>query len=197
DGLGSGGSGDCGGPGGSGRTERFLGFASLSFDVSVLDVFGALLSGSTLVLATEAERVDVDRLQALLAEHAVTVADLPPALLPLLDPAGLPALRFLSTGGEAPSGDAVDRWATDGREVWNAYGPTEAAVSVTMHRVVAPSYGRIPPIGRPMVNHRAYVVDRGLRLLPPGATGELCVAGAGLAQGYAGREAMTADRFVP
>lgn len=191
------GSGDCGGPGGAGRTERFLGFASLSFDVSVLDVFGSLLSGSTLVLATDAERVDVDRLQALLAEHAVTVADLPPALLPLLDPAGLPALRFLSTGGEAPSGDAVDRWATDGREVWNAYGPTEAAVSVTMHRVVPPSHGRIPPIGRPMVNHRAYVVDRGLRLLPPGATGELCVAGAGLAQGYAGRAAMTADRFVP
>ncbi|MFD7560267.1 amino acid adenylation domain-containing protein, partial [Streptomyces sp. NPDC059835] len=181
----------------TGRTERFLGFASLSFDVSVLDVFGSLLSGSTLVLATDAERVDVDRLQALLAEHAVTVADLPPALLPLLDPAGLPALRFLSTGGEAPSGDAVDRWATDGREVWNAYGPTEAAVSVTMHRVVPPSHGRIPPIGRPMANHRAYVVDRGLRLLPPGATGELCVAGAGLAQGYAGRAAMTADRFVP
>ncbi|GAA0290740.1 hypothetical protein GCM10010302_31620 [Streptomyces polychromogenes] len=185
------------GPGGSGRTERFLGFASLSFDVSVLDVFGSLLSGSTLVLATDAERVDVDRLQALLAGQAVTVADLPPALLPLLDPAGLPALRFLSTGGEAPSGDAVDRWATDGREVWNAYGPTEAAVSVTMHRVAAPSHGRIPPIGRPMVNHRAYVVDRGLRLLPPGATGELCVAGAGLAHGYAGRPAMTADRFVP
>ncbi|MFD5420058.1 amino acid adenylation domain-containing protein [Streptomyces sp. NPDC127069] len=187
----------CGAGDGAGRAERFLGFASLSFDVSVLDVFGSLLSGSTLVLATEAERVDVDRLQALLADHAVTVADLPPALLPLLDPAGLPALRFLSTGGEAPSGDAVDRWATDGREVWNAYGPTEAAVSVTMHRVAAPSHGRIPPIGRPMVNHRAYVVDRGLRLLPPGATGELCVAGAGLAQGYAGRAAMTADRFVP
>ncbi|MFD9728883.1 amino acid adenylation domain-containing protein [Streptomyces sp. NPDC059072] len=197
DGLDSGGCGHSGGSGGSGRTDRFLGFASLSFDVSVLDVFGSLLSGSTLVLATDAERVDVDRLQALLAEHAVTVADLPPALLPLLDPAGLPALRFLSTGGEAPSGDAVDRWATDGREVWNAYGPTEAAVSVTMHRVVPPSHGRIPPIGRPMVNHRAYVVDRGLRLLPPGATGELCVAGAGLAQGYAGRAAMTADRFVP
>ncbi|MFJ6369362.1 amino acid adenylation domain-containing protein [Streptomyces virginiae] len=194
DGIGN----DASGSGsGSGRTERFLGFASLSFDVSVLDVFGALSSGSTLVLATDAERVDVDRLQALLAEQAVTVADLPPALLPLLDPAALPALRFLSTGGEAPSGDAVDRWATDGREVWNAYGPTEAAVSVTMHRVVPPSHGRIPPIGRPMVNHRAYVVDRGLRLLPPGATGELCVAGAGLAQGYAGRAAMTADRFVP
>ncbi|MGI5447869.1 amino acid adenylation domain-containing protein [Streptomyces sp. CA-243310] len=177
--------------------ERFLGFASLSFDVSVLDLFGALSSGSTLVLATDAERVDVDRLQALLAAHAVTIADLPPALLPLLDPAALPELRFLSTGGEAPSGDAVDRWTAEHREVWNAYGPTEAAVSVTMHRVTPPSHGRIPPIGRPMANHRAYVVDPALRLLPPGATGELCVAGDGLARGYAGRAAMTADRFVP
>lgn len=182
---------------GSASGERFLGFASLSFDVSVLDLFGALSSGSALVLATDAERVDVDRLQALLASHAVTIADLPPALLPLLDPAALPGLRFLSTGGEAPSGDAVDRWASEHREVWNAYGPTEAAVSVTMHRVTPPSHGRIPPIGRPMANHRAYVVDPGLRLLPPGATGELCVAGDGLARGYAGRPAMTADRFVP
>ncbi|MGW7104090.1 amino acid adenylation domain-containing protein [Streptomyces sp. NPDC054838] len=181
--------------GGSG--ERFLGFASLSFDVSVLDVFGALLSGSALVLATDEERTDVDRLQALLAGERVTVADLPPALLPLLDPAALPALRFLSTGGEAPSGDAVDRWAHGGRQVWNAYGPTEAAVSVTMHRCVSPSNGQVPPIGRPMVNHRAYVVDPQLRLLPPGAAGELCVAGAGLAHGYAGRPGLTAERFVP
>lgn len=181
----------------AGSGERFLGFASLSFDVSVLDVFGALLSGSALVLATDEERTDVDRLQALLARERVTVADLPPALLPLLDPAAVPALRFLSTGGEAPSGDAVDRWASDGREVWNAYGPTEAAVSVTMHRCVSPSNGQVPPIGRPMVNHRAYVLDPQLRLLPPGAAGELCVAGAGLAHGYAGRPGMTADRFVP
>ncbi|MEU7062352.1 amino acid adenylation domain-containing protein [Streptomyces sp. NPDC046161] len=180
-----------------GSGERFLGFASLSFDVCVLDVFGALLSGSALVLATDEERMDVDRLQALLARERVTVADLPPALLPLLNPAALPALRLLSTGGEAPSGDAVDRWAGGGREVWNAYGPTEAAVSVTMHRCVSPSGGRVPPIGRPMVNHRAYVLDPQLRLLPPGAAGELCVAGAGLAHGYAGRPGMTAERFVP
>ncbi|MEW2115622.1 amino acid adenylation domain-containing protein [Streptomyces sp. NPDC005474] len=182
---------------GQGGGERFLGFAALSFDVSVLDVFGALLSGGTLVLATDDERTDLDRLQSLMARESVTVADLPSALLPLLDPGTLPALRFLSTGGEAPSADAVARWAAGGREVWNGYGPTEATVEVTMHRCAAGSDGRVPPIGRPMVNHRAYVVDSRLRLLPPGAAGELCVAGAGLAHGYAGQPALTAGRFVP
>ncbi|WP_157876725.1 non-ribosomal peptide synthetase [Streptomyces graminilatus] len=182
---------------GRGGGERFLGFAALSFDVSVLDVFGALLSGGTLVLATDEERTDLDRLQSLMARQAVTVADLPSALLPLLDPGAVPALRFLSTGGEAPSADAVARWAADGREVWNGYGPTEATVEVTMHRCAPGSGGRVPPIGRPMVNHRAYVVDSRLRLLPPGAAGELCVAGTGLAHGYAGQPALTAGRFVP
>ncbi|MFC5955327.1 amino acid adenylation domain-containing protein [Streptomyces pratens] len=182
---------------GQGAQERFLGFAALSFDVSVLDVFGALLAGGTLVLATDEERTDLDRLQTLMARHAVTVTDLPSALLPLLDPAALPALRFLSTGGEAPSGDAVARWAVGGRAVWNGYGPTEATVEVTLHRCASGGGDRVPPIGRPMVNHRAYVVDSRLRLLPPGAAGELCVAGAGLAQGYAGRPGLTADHFVP
>ncbi|MYV71892.1 AMP-binding protein, partial [Streptomyces sp. SID2131] len=155
------------------------------------------LSGGTLVLATDAERTDLDRLQALMADRGVTVADLPSALLPLLDPGAVPSLRFLSTGGEAPSADAVARWAAGGREVWNGYGPTEATVEVTMHRCAPGSGGRVPPIGRPMANHRAYVVDSRLRLLPPGAAGELCVAGPGLAHGYFGRPGLTAGSFVP
>ncbi|MGW7045747.1 amino acid adenylation domain-containing protein [Streptomyces avermitilis] len=180
-----------------GRDARFLGFAALTFDVSVLEIFGALLSGAALVLATDEERLDVDRLQALMADQAVTIADLPTALMPLLDPAALPALTFVSTGGEAPSGDVVDRWAAPGREVWNTYGPTETTVVVAMHRCSAPSGGAVPPIGRPTVNHRLYVVDAQLHLVPPGAQGELCVSGAGLARGYLRRPGLTAERFVP
>ena len=179
------------------ESDRCLGFAALTFDVSVLEIFGSLLGGLTLVLATDEERTDADRLQALLKDREVTVADLPTALMPLLDPARLPALRFLSVGGEAPSGDAVDRWAAPGRQVWNTYGPTETVVVVTMQHCTGPSLGRTPPIGRPTVNHRAYVVDRRLRLVPPGFPGELCVAGAGVARGYLGNPALTAQRFVP
>ncbi|MEW2624087.1 amino acid adenylation domain-containing protein [Streptomyces sp. NPDC048106] len=176
---------------------RLLGFASLSFDVSVLDIFGALLSGATLVLATDEERVDITRLQALLADREVTCADLPVALLPLLDPAALPALAFVSTGGEAPSAEQLDRWSAPGRQVWNMYGPTETTVTVTTHRWQGGCAGQAPPIGRPMPNHRVYVVDPELRLLPPGATGELCVAGVGLARGYLGARAQTAECFRP
>ncbi|MEK8173680.1 AMP-binding protein [Streptomyces sp. M19] len=73
-----------------GPDARFLGFAALTFDVSVLEIFGALLSGGTLVLATDEERLDIDRLQALMADQAVTIADLPTALMPLLDPRPCP-----------------------------------------------------------------------------------------------------------
>ncbi|GHC47463.1 amino acid adenylation domain-containing protein [Streptomyces cinnamoneus] len=182
--------------GGLGPGSRMLGFASAAFDVSLLEIFGALLSGATLVLATEEDRLDTGRLQTLMVTQRVTAADLPVALLPLLDPEELVDLGFLSTGGEAPPGAQLDRWAAPGRAVWNSYGPTETTVDVTMHRCTAPAREPFPPIGRPMANHRVYVVDPALRLLPPGAPGELCVAGAGLARGYLGAPALTAERFV-
>ena len=117
--------------------------------------------------------------------------------MPQLAPAELPDLRLVSVGGEAPAGALVDGWATPEREFWNGYGPTEATVAVTLMHCHPPSGGRVPPIGRPMVNHRVYVLDDRLRLVPPGQPGELCVAGPGLARGYAGRPGLTAERFVP
>ncbi|MEW2577320.1 non-ribosomal peptide synthetase [Streptomyces syringium] len=182
--------------GGLGPGSRMLGFASAAFDVSLLEIFGTLLSGATLVLATEEDRLDMGRLQALMVTQRVTAADLPVALLPLLDPEEFVGLGFLSTGGEAPPGAQLDRWAAPGRAVWNSYGPTETTVDVTMYRCTAPAGEMSPPIGRPMPNHRVYVTDPALRLLPPGAAGELCVAGAGLARGYLGAPALTAERFV-
>jgi amino acid adenylation domain-containing protein len=180
-----------------GPGTRLLGFAALTFDVSVFDLWAALCSGATLVLAGDEERVNVEALRRLLVERRVTTAELPPSLMPLLDPAELPDLRLVSVGGEAPPGVLVDEWAVGGRELWNGYGPAETTVAVTLMLCEPPSGGRIPPIGRPMSNHRAYVLDDRLRLVPPGVPGELCVAGAGLARGYLGRPGHTADRFVP
>ena len=182
---------------GIGRDTRLLGFAALTFDVSVFDLWAALCAGATLVLAGDEERRSVDALARLMIEHRVTAAELPPSLMPLLDPAELADLRLVSVGGEAPPAVLVDEWATGGREFWNGYGPTETTVAVTLMRCEPPSGGRIPPIGLPMPNHRAYVLDDRLRLVPAGVPGELCVAGAGLARGYLGRPGQTADRFVP
>jgi amino acid adenylation domain-containing protein/non-ribosomal peptide synthase protein (TIGR01720 family) len=181
---------------GLGPGTRFLGYSAITFDMSVLEVFGALSSGGTLVLATQDERMDVDLLQQLIIRREAAVADLPPVLLPLLDPDALPSLTFLTVGGEAPSRDVVDRWTTPTRQVWNTYGPTETTVVVTMHRCTPDGGGAAPPMGRPTTNHRVHVVDAALRLLPPGAAGELCVSGAGLAKGYLGSPELTADSFV-
>lgn len=182
---------------GIGQGTRLLGFAALTFDVSVFDLWAALCTGATLVLAGAEERLSVEALRRLLVEQRVTAAELPPSLMPLLDPAELPDLRLVSVGGEAPAGVLVDEWATGEREFWNGYGPAETTVAVTLMRCEPPSGGRIPPIGLPMPNHRAYVLDEQLRPVPVGVPGELCIAGAGLARGYLGRPGHTADRFVP
>ncbi|MCX4845654.1 amino acid adenylation domain-containing protein [Streptomyces sp. NBC_00893] len=175
---------------------RLLGFAAVTFDVSVLEIFAALTSGATLVLADDEQRTDPRLLQRLMSEESVTVADLPPALLPMLKPGGLPGLRLVSVGGEAPAGRLVDEWATADRQFWNAYGPTETTVSATLMRCLPPAGDGSPPIGRPMANTRVYVLDDALRVVPPGATGELYLAGAQLARGYLGRPGLTAGRFV-
>ena len=182
---------------GIGPSDRVLGFAALTFDVSVFELWSTLCAGATLVLASDEDRSSVDRVQRLLVEQRVTVAELPPSLMPLLAPDELPDLRLVSVGGEAPAGVLVDDWATPQREFWNGYGPAETTVAVTLMRCEPPSHGRIPPIGRPMPNHRAYVLDEQQRLVPIGVPGELCIAGNGLALGYLGRPSLTADRFVP
>lgn len=87
----------------------------------------------------------------------------------------------------------VERWATPARQLFNTYGPTEATVSASLtelHR------GEAVTIGKPLPNYGLLVVDEKLNLLPPGETGELCIIGAGVAQGYLGRPDLTAEKFV-
>ncbi|POX37945.1 hypothetical protein C3486_25615 [Streptomyces sp. Ru73] len=178
-----------------GAGDRVLQFAPLTFDVSVFEVFATLLAGGELVVATDEERRDPALLEARMRADAVTVAELPPALLPLLDQARLPDLRLVSVGGEAFPGRLVAEWTQGERRFVNGYGPTEATVAVTLMDCTG-SYDRNPPIGRPMPGHQAFVLDALLRPVPPGVPGELCVAGPGVARGYLGRPELTAERFV-
>ncbi|GHE73691.1 non-ribosomal peptide synthetase [Streptomyces vinaceus] len=175
--------------------DTVLHFATPTFDVSVLEVFCPLLTGATLAVADADQRRDPELLTQFIRESGVTIADLPPALLPLLDPDRLSCLRIVSVGGEACPAGLVAAWATAERRFINSYGPTESTVAVTVMDCTG-SYDRNPPIGRPMDNIRAYVLDRDLNPVPAGVAGELYLAGAGLARGYLGRAGLTAERFV-
>ncbi|GAA3398647.1 amino acid adenylation domain-containing protein [Streptomyces roseoviridis] len=175
--------------------DRVLGFASMTFDVSVFETFSALLTGARLCLATEDERLSIDRLQALMERAGITVIDLPPTVMPLLAPERFTDLRIAFVGGEAFSGELVNRW-NPGRRLFNGYGPTECTVTMIVEECPG-TWDTTPPIGLPMANHVAHVLDRSLRQVPVGVPGELVIGGAGLARGYLGRDELTAEKFVP
>ncbi|MGP3983818.1 non-ribosomal peptide synthetase [Streptomyces sp. KR80] len=180
-----------------GPGDRLLQFANPAFDVSVFDFYGALGSGAAVVGAPRERLLDPDGLQGLLAEERVTVADVPPAVLRLLDPEPLTDLRALFVGLEAFPAELVNRWGGERREFHNGYGPTEATVACVDYRCPPEGLSSAPPIGRAMANHRVYVLDAKLRPVPVGVPGELFVSGVGLARGYLRRPGLTAERFLP
>ncbi|MEV4836945.1 amino acid adenylation domain-containing protein [Nonomuraea sp. NPDC049486] len=176
---------------------RSIGFAALGFDVSVLDIFAPLARGGCVMLTADEDRVDPVRLQRFLERHRVTWGTIPPALLPLLDPDRLPALRDLLTAGEPAGPEQVARWSRPGRRRFhNWYGPTETTVCVVGTELDG-DWDRPLPIGHPLPGCTAYILDDLLRPVPPGTPGELCVGGPQLARGYLHRPGLTAERFVP
>ncbi|SDH31163.1 amino acid adenylation domain-containing protein [Lentzea fradiae] len=181
---------------GIGVGDAVLQFATMCFDVSVLEVFAALCSGARLVIPDRETLLDPVALTALMAREQVTTFDIPPAVLELLPPDGVPSLRVQFIGCEAFGGELATRWQRPHRRLINGYGPTEATVMMTLMELDRP-YTRMPPIGRPMPNHQVYLLNRDGAPVPVGVPGELHIGGTGLARGYLGKPGMTADRFVP
>ncbi|HSK75750.1 MAG TPA: amino acid adenylation domain-containing protein [Thermoanaerobaculia bacterium] len=173
---------------------QVLQFSSPTFDASVYEIFTALLRGGTLHLSPAESLLPGPALLALLREREIDTLLVPPSVLAAFPAGELPALRTLVVGGEACNAELVARWA-GGRDLWNAYGPTEATVAATFSPCVAD--GRIPAIGRPLANVRVYVLDARLQPVAIGVPGELCIGGEGLTRGYLHRPDQTAEKLVP
>nr|WP_253835268.1 non-ribosomal peptide synthase/polyketide synthase [Actinokineospora globicatena] len=172
--------------------DRVLAFSSPSFDASVLELCMALGAGAAVVVPPPGPLLG-EQLGSVLVEQRISHTLIPPVALATVPEVDLPALRTLVVGGDACSAELVTRWAP-GRRMINAYGPTESTVVATWSSPLSP--GGVPPIGRPIDNTRAYVLDADLSPVPVGVPGELYVAGVGLARGYLGRPGLTASRFL-
>jgi amino acid adenylation domain-containing protein len=187
-------------------TDRVLQFASATFDASVEEIFPTLARGAALVLRPERVLGAVTELLGFCARQGITVLGLPTAYWHQLAAAlrdealALPeCVRVVIIGGERALPDRVDAWTAhvpSSVALINTYGPTETTVVATRHRVDAVTHGEVP-IGRPIRGLSAYVLDRRMQPVPAGVVGELYIGGAGLARGYLGRPALTAERFVP
>ena len=174
--------------------DRVAQFAPISFDASVFEMVMALYTGATLVLAPREDMPPGPGLADFLRDQRITHVTLPPSVLATLPAAPLPDLAVLVCAGEALPGPLAEQWLA-GRRLFNAYGPTEATVWATVAELAAG--GGRPSIGTPVHGTRAIVVDERLRPLPPGTPGELAIGGRGVARGYLGKPALTAERLVP
>jgi amino acid adenylation domain-containing protein len=180
--------------------DRILPLTAVGFASFVGEIFPLLCAGGTLVLPGRAELLDVSELIALIERHGISIVSTVPSMMASLNARHerLPRLRLLLVGGEALSAGDVDK-LLGGVRIVNGYGLTETSVCSTCHTVVPGDLaaGIVPPIGRPLMNHRVHVLDRHLQPMPAGCPGEIFVAGDGLARGYLGGPDLTAERFLP
>ncbi|MDC9588815.1 amino acid adenylation domain-containing protein [Xenorhabdus sp. XENO-10] len=184
--------------------SRILQFASNSFDACIWECCMALLAGSGLYLAKRDNLLPGTTLSHYLETHAITHALLSPTILATMDT--IPAtLQTLLVGGEACPPTLVKRWA-QGRQMINAYGPTEATVCATIYLCKScrsesqedsdNRENHAPPIGHPIPNTQIYILDIYGQPVPLGVAGEIYIAGVSVARGYLNRPELTAKCFL-
>jgi amino acid adenylation domain-containing protein/non-ribosomal peptide synthase protein (TIGR01720 family) len=178
-------------------------YTSISFDLTLTSLFTPLVTGNTIVVYGEEEKALL--IGRIIEDNRVGVVKLTPSHLKLLihvdkqKCVSATNIKCFIVGGEKlEKGLALEiYYKFNGNiEIYNEYGPTEAAVGCMIYRFDSEKeYGGTVPIGYPINNIKAYIVDRYLNPLPFGAAGELCIGGAGLAKGYLNRPVLTEEKF--
>jgi amino acid adenylation domain-containing protein len=186
---------------GLGAADTLVAVTTVSFDIAGLELWLPLCVGARVVLASRDTAADGVRLARLLEERGATALQATPATWRILLAAGWngsPGLTALC-GGEALPAEMAAALLPRVAALWNVYGPTETTVWSTLRRVdgAGDTVSGTVPIGRPIANTAAHVLDRRLEPVPVGVAGELYLGGEGLARGYLRRPDLTAERFVP
>ena len=189
--------------------DRFLQFASISFDTSVQEIYPCLSVGGTVVLRTEEMLLSSDDFWQHCRDWQLTVLDLPTAYwhqltteLSTADPRIPECLRLVIIGGEEAKLEYVQRWKrgvshlSHPPQLVNGYGPTEATVMTSFYFFSDKEEISVP-IGRPIGNTQMYVLDKYLQPVPVGVPGHLHIGGVDLARGYLHRPELTAQKFIP
>ncbi|MER7927623.1 amino acid adenylation domain-containing protein [Streptomyces sp. NPDC096057] len=178
--------------------SRFLQFSSINFDPTFCELCCTLLAGATVVLTSPDELLSADRQREVMSRYRPTHITFSPTILSGMAQDALADCGNVMVAGEACLPALAAAWAP-GRRLINAYGPTEATVDTLYWECGSGPDGfedASVPVGRPLSNTKVYILDAALSPVPPGVTGELYISGDGLARGYLGRPALTAERFV-
>ena len=173
-----------------------LATTSLSFDISILELFWPLIFGGRVILATQSQVRDGHQLVKRLSSESVTMMHATPAGWRLLLEAnweGTPGIVMLS-GGEALSEELANQLLQRGATLWNLYGPTETTIYSTCTQILL---SEMITIGSPTANTQTYILDTKFQPVPIGVPGELFIGGDGLSRGYLHRPDLTAERFFP
>jgi amino acid adenylation domain-containing protein len=182
-----------------GPHDRLLQLPALNFDMSQGEIWTAFLVGATIVAVSPEDASSPEAMSALLREQRVTYAALPPAMQSVMEAEPYPDLKYVMGGAEVLPPELVNKWNVPCRKYLNLYGPTECAIGQTQYHVEHVEWKTPPPIGRPQLNRRVYIVDRCNNLVPRGVNGELLIGGAegGLARGYLNQPQLTREKFIP
>lgn len=184
-------------------SDRVAHLSNSAFDAATFEIWGALLNGACVAVLQRDAILSTDSFVAELERRRISVLFITTALfnrMAMESPTAFGKLRVLLFGGEAVDANAVRRVLRAGspESFCHVYGPTESTTFATWHPIVeVPPHAETVPIGKPVSNTRAYILDTELRCIPAGGAGELYLAGDGLARAYHRLPAATAERFIP
>ena len=179
--------------------DRIVQFASLSFDMSVEEIFPYLIVGATVVIRQKTD-IQVDNFYRLVMDNAISIINIPPLFYNVIDllpqqqkDALFTQLRLVAFGGEALPEVVLKAVQNYDIKIFNAYGPTECTVNAAIADV---SETNTPTIGKPILNTQLYILSKELSLLPIGVNGELHIAGDGVAKGYLNLPELSSEKFI-